>query len=281
MNITIYNDHFLSASAWWQCRQWLQTTQVPILFASIDLNREILILMSSQNWTEHHLNFIAGPSLSPRLVRWVSVRRRRVLPSIFSLMKASLWGFKSSKVEMNSTTCSTLQARIFLPSSEQDWVRAHTDWQEGVGADEGGGDTAGSSPDEESLFCLLAGDSVRSRGGWGGLRLGWPGSWPLIMLSRAWAWVGSIRPGGRRPGGNPGAPGAPGAWPRNPGRNWNGEAAAGATESLTASCSEAGGKRKGGKGSGRPGGNERRFLLDWFNLGSDWTSALLDLRKFM
>ena len=80
---------------------------------------------------------------------------------------------------MNSTTWSTLQARIFLPSSEQDWERAQTDWQFGwveLGAAEGGGDTGASSAEEESLFCRLAGDSVRSRGGWGGLRAGWAGS---------------------------------------------------------------------------------------------------------
>ena len=91
---------------------------------------------------------------------------------------------------MKSTTCSTLQARIFRPSSEQDWVRAHADWQVVVlvgGAAEGGGDTGGSSAEEESLFCLLAGDSVRSRGGCGGRRPGCPGSWPLIMVRRAWA----------------------------------------------------------------------------------------------
>ena len=94
------------------------------------------------------------------------------------------------------------------------------------------------------------------------------------MLSRAWAWLGSIRPGGRRPGGNPGAAPAA-AWPRNPGRKWNGEAAAGA--SFTASCREVGGKRKGGKPRGMPGGKEEsRLLLD---LGSAGTSVLLDLNK--
>ena len=185
---------------------------------------------------------------------------------------------------MNSTTCSTLQARIFLPSSEQDWERAQTDWQEEgrleLGAAEGGGDTAASSAEEESLFCLLAGDSVRSSGGWwGGLRPGWAGrslSWPLIMLSRAWAWLGSIRPGGRRPGGKPGA--APAGCPRKPGRNWKGEAggAWGASTAFTASCREEGGKRKGGKPRGMPGGRESRFLLD---LGSAGTSVLLDLNK--
>ena len=45
---------------------------------------------------------------------------------------------------------------------------------------------------------------------------------------------------------------------------------------MTASCREVGGKRKGGKPRGMPGGKESRFLLD---LGSAGTSVLLDLNK--
>ena len=79
------------------------------------------------------------------------------------------------------------------------------------------------------------------------------------------------------PGGKGGAEergaGARGAMP---GRNWKGE-------SLMASCNELGGRRKGGKPSGMPGGNERRDLVlaaSWLSRGSG-TSGLADLRTII
>ena len=71
--------------------------------------------------------------------------------------------------DTNSTTCSVDQLITMRPSSEQDWDMAHNDWQEVRGGSgcEGGGETGGSSVDEEFLFIFLAGCSaaVRSRGG--------------------------------------------------------------------------------------------------------------------
>ena len=76
------------------------------------------------------------------------------------------------------------------------------------------------------------------------------------------------------PGGREGAERGAGALVM-PGRNWKGE-------SLITSCRELGGRRKGGKPSGMPGGNESRDLApaSWLSLGSG-TSGLPDLRRLL
>ena len=76
------------------------------------------------------------------------------------------------------------------------------------------------------------------------------------------------------PGGKEGAERGAGARAAMPGRNWKGE-------SLMASCNELGGRRKGGKPSGMPGGNESRDLVpaaSWLSRGSG-TSGLPALRR--
>ena len=74
-------------------------------------------------------------------------------------------------LEMKSTTWSTLQLMILLPSSEQAWDTEHSDLQERstcCGREEGGGDTGASessaSKHEELRLCLLAGLSASEAG---------------------------------------------------------------------------------------------------------------------
>merc|ERR1719336_2594788 len=210
------------------------------------------------------------------LARCASVRSTRLLPSMFSRVKASACSRTSSHEATNSATSATLQPIILRPSSEQDCDTAHTDLQllgGGCGAEDGGGDTGASSTlDTDSRLGFLAagGESaaVRSSGGGGlvaateaGGRMEagvWPpapGSWPRITESSAWAWAGSRRPGGSSPGGNTGA--EPGGVA--PGRNQ--------------------GRAGAGRGRGSPCCSASRDLLvaaAWLSLGSG-TSCLLGL----
>ena len=56
---------------------------------SLTLKKVHLVLSSDDNQYLIYLNFIAGPNFIPMLVKWVSVSKTKVLPSIFSLAKDS------------------------------------------------------------------------------------------------------------------------------------------------------------------------------------------------
>merc|ERR1719384_191537 len=93
------------------------------------------------------------------LVRCASVRSTRLLPSMFSRVKASACSRTYSHEATNSATSATLQPIILRPSSEQDCDTAHTDLQllGGGCAEDGGGDTGASSTlDTDSRFGFLA-----------------------------------------------------------------------------------------------------------------------------
>ena len=144
------------------------------------------------------------------LVRCASVRSTRLLPSMFSRVKASACSRTSSHEATNSATSATLQPIILRPSSEQDCDTAHTDLQllgGGCGAEDGGGDTGASSTlDTDSRFGFLAagGESaaVRSSGGGGLVAATEAGGLVLVAeqeLDGAAGEVAVALPGGRQP----------------------------------------------------------------------------------
>ena len=63
----------------------------PVYWIALICDEEIRLysLSADDNQYLTYLNFIAGPNFIPILVKWVSVSKTKVLPSIFSFAKDS------------------------------------------------------------------------------------------------------------------------------------------------------------------------------------------------